>query len=233
VTVRYAATGGSATGGGADYTLAAGTLSFSPGARTANIALAITNDSNVEADETIEITLSSPTHAALGSRVKHTYTIEDNDVPDVKVGFDSSQSSGSESEKNVKIRIVLSKSSKETVTVRFAVTGGTARGGGVDYTLDPGTVIFRPGDESETITMTVIDDKIDESDETVVIQLFSPTNATLDRVATHTYTIRDDDGTSKGKSPAVPSGDPDTTSAPGQAPPASVPIRSSSGRPVQ
>jgi Chitobiase/beta-hexosaminidase C-terminal domain/Calx-beta domain len=78
VQVSYSVTGGTATSG-ADYTLAAGTLTFPPGEQYRTFPVAIVNDSTGEANETIVITLSNPVNAALGARSTYTYTIEDND----------------------------------------------------------------------------------------------------------------------------------------------------------
>ena len=79
VTVDYAATGGTATGSGTDYTLASGTATITSGNTTTVICLGITNDGDPEPDETIEITLSNPTNAVLGTNTLYTYTIEDED----------------------------------------------------------------------------------------------------------------------------------------------------------
>ena len=85
------------------------------------------------------------------------------------------------------------------MTVDYAVPAGT-RGGtaeaGADYqALQPGTLTFQPAETSQTITVTVIGDDIDESDEeTVVIALSAPTGATLSaRSSMATGTIVDDD----------------------------------------
>ncbi|MBN1675798.1 MAG: lamin tail domain-containing protein [Kiritimatiellae bacterium] len=80
VTVQYATTGGSATGKGTDYTLTAGTLTFSPGQTSKDIALTVVDDDAEEGDETIVATLSNPSNATLGTRSAHTYTIQDNDT---------------------------------------------------------------------------------------------------------------------------------------------------------
>lgn len=79
VTVNYAVTGGSATGGGVDYTLASGTLTFTGGSVLQNIVLSVNNDSASEPSETVQITLSSPSVGTLGTSV-HVYTILDNDA---------------------------------------------------------------------------------------------------------------------------------------------------------
>ncbi|MHC4062222.1 MAG: chitobiase/beta-hexosaminidase C-terminal domain-containing protein, partial [Planctomycetota bacterium] len=75
VTVDYNVTGGTAIAG-EDYSLAAGTLVFEPCEVTENISITIIEDDFKEdPDETIEITLSNPTDAKLGSITQHTFVI--------------------------------------------------------------------------------------------------------------------------------------------------------------
>src|SRR5207245_69464 len=93
----------------------------------------------------------------------------------------------------VSLPVSLSTASSKSITVNYAVTGGTATGGGVDYTLASGTLTFAPGVTTQNISMAVVNDNIDEDDETVQIALSSPASATLGVTATHTYTILDDD----------------------------------------
>ena len=81
------------------------------------------------------------------------------------------------------------------MTVNYAATGGTATGGGVDYTLASGTLTFNPGVTSQVVNVTVVNDALDEDDETVAVTLSAPSNATLGAQTTHTYTIADDDAT--------------------------------------
>jgi L-serine deaminase len=191
VTVNYAVTGGTATGGGVDYTLAAGTLTFAPGVTTQNIAITIVNDTVDEVDETIQVTLSGPVNATLGANTTHTYTILDNDGP--TVAFSATSSSGLESVTPANLAVVLSASSPQTITVNYAVTGGTATGGGVDYTLAAGTLTFAPGVTTQNIAITIVDDTLDEANETIQVTLSGPVNATLGANTVHTYTITDND----------------------------------------
>ena len=82
VTINYTVTS-TATGGGVDFTLASGTLSFSAGTTSQNISFTIVNDTIVERDaETISVTLSSPTEAIFvtSSNKTHTFTILDDDT---------------------------------------------------------------------------------------------------------------------------------------------------------
>jgi len=41
----------------------------------------------------------------------------------------------------VNLAVTLSSASEKTVTVNYSATGGTATGGGVDYTLTSGTLM--------------------------------------------------------------------------------------------
>ena len=81
VRVDYAVTGGTATGGGVDYTLAAGTLTFNAGDATKNVSIAIVNDGATEGAETIQITLTprAGDPVVAGATMVHTFTINDDD----------------------------------------------------------------------------------------------------------------------------------------------------------
>ncbi|MBK8396633.1 MAG: hypothetical protein IPL26_15540 [Leptospiraceae bacterium] len=194
-TVDYAVTGGTATSGGTDFTLAAGTLTFNAGVTTQNITLAIVNDTINETNETIQITLSNPTNSTLGTNTVHTYTITDNDTAPT-VAFTATTSNADESTTAVTIPVTLSgNSTAQTVTVGYSVTGGTATSGGTDFTLAAGTLTFVAGDTSEDISITINNDVLDEANETIQITLASPTVATLGTNTVHTYTINDDDPT--------------------------------------
>ena len=145
-----------------------------------------------EANETVIVTLSSPSNATLGSDDAHTYTITDNDSAPV-VDFNATSSSGAESASSAGLTVDLSAVSGQNVTVDYAVTG-TATGSGTDYTLANGTLTINAGETSGTITIgSIVNDSLDEANETVIVTLSNPTNATLGSDDAHTYTITDND----------------------------------------
>ncbi|HEX3230779.1 MAG TPA: Calx-beta domain-containing protein, partial [Pyrinomonadaceae bacterium] len=79
VTVNFATANGTATAG-SDYTAASGTLSFAANELQKTFNVPITDDTAVESNETVSLTLSSPTGTAvLGSPSSATLTIQDND----------------------------------------------------------------------------------------------------------------------------------------------------------
>jgi subtilisin len=79
VGVSYATSNGTATAG-SDYTATAGTLTFAVNQTTKTFTVPVTNDTTVEGNETINLTLSNPTGgAALGAQNTAELTISDND----------------------------------------------------------------------------------------------------------------------------------------------------------
>ncbi len=111
------------------------------------------------------------------------------------VAFAATASSGSEAISPVLVPVNLSAATSVPVAVDYAVTGGTATGGGVDYLLANGTLIFPAGTTTQNISIAVVNDTLMEADETIVITLSAPNNATLGAKSVHTFTIIDDDNT--------------------------------------
>ncbi|MCB1176837.1 MAG: hypothetical protein KDK36_04570, partial [Leptospiraceae bacterium] len=191
VKVDYSVTGGSATAG-TDFTLSSGTLTFSPGTTTQNINLSVTDDSLDEPDETVIITLTNPSNGTIGTNSTFTYTILDNDNGPT-VSFDNSISNASENSGTVNIPVSLSGISGQIVKINYSISGGSATGGGQDYTLVDGIIEFNPGETTKNIPIEIINDNKDEEDETVIITLSNPINSSLGTNANHTFTITDDD----------------------------------------
>lgn len=109
------------------------------------------------------------------------------------LSFQSSTGSGLESLTATSVRILLDASYFETVTVDYSVTAGTATGSGTDYTLSSGTATITAGQTSTTIALVVVNDSIDEPNETLTITLSNPTNAVIGSNTSTVYTITDND----------------------------------------
>ena len=73
-----------------------------------------------------------------------------------------------------------------TIDLSFA---GTAIGGGVDYTASGAQIVIASGATSGFITFNIIDDGLDETDETIIINIDSITNATVSGSSSATVTI--------------------------------------------
>jgi hypothetical protein len=74
--------------------------------------------------------------------------------------------------------VTLSAASTETITVVYATGNGSATAGS-DYQTATGTLTFAPGETRQTITVLVTGDRLPEPNETFVVNLSSPTNATI------------------------------------------------------
>ncbi len=111
---------------------------------------------------------------------------------DVTAGFDQSTSSVLENSGTVNIPVSLNKVNG-TTTVEYSVTGGTAIGGGTDYTLANGTLTFTPGETTQNISVALVNNANDEPDKTIIITISNPDNAGLGTNQSHTLTILDDD----------------------------------------
>src|SRR5881394_2481180 len=191
ITVDYSTADGT-TSAPADYVAKSGTVTFPANSTTPQtISIVVNGDNTDEIDESFTVNLSNPLHATIATGTG-TGTIIDNDNPP-SVAFSLTSSSGAESVTPANLAVSLSAASGKTVTLNYAVSGGTATGGGVDYTLASGTLTFAPGVTSQNIAVDIVDDALDEVDETIAVTLSSPTNASLGATTTHTYTITDND----------------------------------------
>jgi hypothetical protein len=108
------------------------------------------------------------------------------------VNFLQSHTSRAEGAKVTYLTVTLSRASKEVVTVPYAVVGGTAENG-VDYHLADGSVTFAPGQTRRRIRIEIVNDRMDEPPETLIVRLENPIGAIMGSRSQHTRTLRDDD----------------------------------------
>jgi uncharacterized repeat protein (TIGR01451 family) len=88
--------------------------------------------------------------------------------------------------------VTLSAPSGTNVTVDFQTANGTATAG-QDYQANSGTLLFTPGDTSQTIQITIIGDTRTEPNETLFVNLSNASGATIADPQGR-GTILDDDG---------------------------------------
>ncbi|MCX6046246.1 MAG: Ig-like domain-containing protein [Chloroflexi bacterium] len=179
ITVTYTTSDGSATAG-QDYTAIVNTVIFEPGATVKTFPVGLLDDLTTEGNETVNLALSNPVNANLTTPLTATLTIIDDEGP-VAAQFTPSSYVVSENDPagKVVINVSLSHPTTATVTVDYAVNGGTATVG-QDYTLAPTTLTFAPGETSKSFDLPVTNDNIDEPDETINLSLSNPTgNAVL------------------------------------------------------
>ena len=81
-------------------------------------------------------------------------------------------------DETIDFAVTLAPASPETVTVDYATADGSATAG-EDYTAASGTLTFAPGETSKTVAVPVLDDAIDEGEETFTLTLSGPSGAEL------------------------------------------------------
>jgi len=185
---------------GADFTAASGSLTFNPGETAKTIVVTIINDLNVEVDEVFEVAIAVATGStanATPATMLAVVTIQDNDSIGV-IAFQSATYTVAENAipATATITLSLTAPSPGTVSVGYrTVAGGNpAATPGVDYSSVQSSVFFPLNATTATFTVAIINDTLDEDDEQIALELFSPQNATLSTTAfTATLTITDDD----------------------------------------
>ncbi|HEX8140179.1 MAG TPA: Calx-beta domain-containing protein [Pyrinomonadaceae bacterium] len=88
--------------------------------------------------------------------------------------------------------VTLSTATTLTVTVNYSTADGTATAG-TDYTAVSGTLTFAPGETTKTINVPVINDTLDEPNETYFVNLSGASNGTI-ADGQGQGTINDNDG---------------------------------------
>src|SRR5438093_791940 len=106
------------------------------------------------------------------------------------------------------ILIGLSRAVQGPVSVNFATTDGTATDG-KDYQGAKGTLTFAPGETERDVTVAVIGDTLDESDETFDLDLTAATGATIADARGVVTILEDDDRLPAVQLHAVPAATPD------------------------
>lgn len=192
---------GTATGGsqpfasGVDYDNAAQVVNFAVGETSKIVTIPINDDSLVEGNETVNLTLNNPTgNATIGTQNTATLTIVDNDTAGT-IQFSNPQYVVKEDGTPV-LAVTLTRTggSSGAVSTTVNLANGTAFAPG-DYSNNPITVNWADGDAtSKTVTIPIVDDSLVEPSETVNLSLSNPTGgATLGTQTTATLTILDND----------------------------------------
>jgi len=202
VSVDVSTANGTATAG-SDYTaLAAQTVTVAAGQTSATFSVSLSEDDDVEADETFTVSLSNPQNAVLGD-AEGSGIIVDNDIPRLSIS-DAQIIEGDVGVQNLVFTIGLSPVSVEDVSVDVSTANGTASAGS-DYTaLIAQQVTVPAGQGSATVSVPISGDTTVESDEIFVVALSGVSgDALIDGTAASALgTILNDDAVDVSADPA-------------------------------
>ena len=194
-TVDYATANG--TAGAADYTASANTLSFGADDVEETISVPVTQDSLVEGNEGFSVTLSNPTNAAFANAaatLTAPVTIVDDDTASgqPELSFESAAYSGAENAGGIAVTVVRSGPVNSSVSAWVRSVAGSAVAN-VDFTAIDDELEFGEGDLTQTLMLPVLDDAVDEADETLSVELYNLGGGNLGTPATSALTILDND----------------------------------------
>jgi Calx-beta domain/FG-GAP-like repeat len=177
VTVAYATADGTASAG-SDYQTVGGTLTIPAGQTSGTITVLVNGDVVAEPNEVFFVNLSSPTNATIADG-EGTGTIVNDDLalPTLSIG-DVTITEGNAGTMAASFAVTLSAASSQPVTVAYTTADGGATAGS-DYQAASGTLTIPAGQTTGTITALVNGDRLVELNETFVVNLSSPTNATI------------------------------------------------------
>jgi chitinase len=176
ISVNYATANNTATSP-ADYTAAAGALTFAPGVTTQPVVVTIRGDLLAELDEIFFVNLSGAVNATI-SDGQGLGTITDDDGAIVLSINDVAVTEGNAGTVNANFSVSLSAASPQTVTVNYAAANNTATSP-ADYTAAAGALTFAPGVTTQPVTVLVQGDSLDEPDETFFVNLSGAVNAII------------------------------------------------------
>jgi hypothetical protein len=168
-----------------DYVAINTTVTIDAGQTQKTVSVAVRGDVLVELNETFEVTLSNPINATiagapLGSG-QGIGTINDNDLPTISIG-DLTISEPSAGSVDAIFTVTLSAAAARPVTVNVATANATPPNvatAGDDYTTTTATLTFASGVTQQTVAIPILADGVDEADETFLVNLTVPINATI------------------------------------------------------
>ncbi len=175
VTVSYSTANGSAIAP-ADYASGSGVLTIPADTQCVTFTVEVVDDGSEEGPETFLINLSNATNATIADD-QGVGTIHDCDPVPPTVSIANTRVE--ECNGPATFTVCLSEVSSEDVTVNYTTVDGTATSPG-DYLSGSGTVTILAGQECATFTVDIVNDGIDETPETFLVNLSDPINATID-----------------------------------------------------
>jgi len=163
---------------GADYTAVTTTLSFAIGETSKTVNIPILTDTQVEGNETVNLTLSNPTNGGtLGAGRRALLIIVDNDNYGT-LNFKTLTFTVAESGPTATITVTRTGNTAHAVGVSYATSNNTATEG-LDYVATSGTLSFAPGQTSRTFTIPIINDTAPDGNESLNLTLSNPTGGVV------------------------------------------------------
>lgn len=189
VRVNYSVLGSGSATAGVDHLLASGTLEFAAGQSLSSLRVALVNDNEIEATETVLLQLNQPQGATLASLGTHTLSLRDDDTPRIEVR--PLIGTVRESDQQAAFTLTRSGSTAEALTVGCALGGSAQRP--ADYTLNPSSIVFAAGSAETVLVVPLVDDSIAEPNKTLELSLVAGSGYVLAEGNSASVVLNDDD----------------------------------------
>ena len=183
--------GGTATAGD-DFTAIGSPVTIPDGETSVSVPVDVLDDSVVEDDETVTLTVEPDAAYTVGDPDSATVTIADDDEFTVTVS--ASDADASEPDEGGEFTVMRS-GADPVGDVEVVVTVGGTASTGDDYVAITSLVTIPDGETSMTVPVDVLDDSLIEDDETVTLTVEPDAAYTVGDPDTATVTIADDDVT--------------------------------------
>ncbi|MGO4918355.1 Calx-beta domain-containing protein [Maribacter spongiicola] len=193
IVVNYTRTGTATSG--ADFTALTGSVSIPNGQRTGLVTITPINDTDIESNETVILTLAAGTGYTVGTPISATVVIvsEDANVAQI-IASDgtAAESNGAVSPGEFTVSLSAPNNTAGPIIVNYVVSG--TAGNGVDYTaINANAVSIPVGEQQAEIDILPINDAIQEGAETVILTLATGTGYVLGSGPTRTATVQIND----------------------------------------
>ena len=188
VTVDFGFTG--TTANPDDYNRPGTQLVILAGNLSATLAITAEPDARDENDETIIVDITGVTNGTESVAQQVTTTITDDD-PSPTVTLSIAPASLAEAAETAMVTATLSAVSGLDVTVDLEYTGTATNMS--DYSRSATQIVIVAGNTTGTVTLTAVQDTLDEDHETITVDVTGVTNGTESATQQITTTIIDDD----------------------------------------
>ncbi|MGI8807007.1 MAG: Calx-beta domain-containing protein [Acidimicrobiales bacterium] len=179
VSAKWSTRQGSAAAGSDFVAVPLTDLSFAAGEVTKTVSVTVHSDTLDEGEEMMEVYLSAPIGAVLADEQGRATIVDDDPATGLVINdvieFDE------EAGGTIGAEFTITRSGNTTgpSSVTWSTADGTAIAGADYVAVPPTTVSFAAGETTKRISVTVIDDAVDEENETFFVNLSSPVYATI------------------------------------------------------
>ncbi len=164
---------------GQDYQpVANGFVTIPAGQTTATISIPVIGDTAFETDERFRVDINAlGEEVEVGNGSAAGIITNDDASPQFSIG-DVSVTEGQGGSTTAVFTVTLGQVSQLPASVNFSTADGTATAGS-DYQATAGTITLQPGQTSATVTVTIIGERVVETDETFTVNLSAPAQASI------------------------------------------------------